>query len=293
MRFIKYVRICLILSLAVCLSCSEKRDSGDRPHARTDEMAMVLLKARSLPERVATLSATYGDFTIPQAYLVQARLAEHLAKIWGSVQGYKIGFTAKSEWAEFGINEPAHGLIFHEQMISNGDTLHAKNFFTFIIEAEIAFRIGRVVEVPVNAREEAAKFVESVHASFDISDNWYDAGKGAVKVVDFIANSGGSRHYALGPPVNVQQWDLNNITLTLYRDGEIVYAGHSSAVMDSPWNALIWLANHELERGSPLQPGCVVLTGKVAPYYRAQGDAAKGAYTADCGPLGKITVIVN
>ena len=56
---------------------------------------------------------------------------------------------------------------------------------------------------------------------------------------------------------------------------------------------MIFLANDLLRRGRPLEAGDIVLTGKVAPAVRLQGEAAHGTFSGMAEPLGALSVQVN
>ena len=286
--------LCLLISLHMFVfSCSRDKDPRTSVHPKTDEMVLTLFKGRSIPELIPPLTTTFGPISIEQAYLIQDQLAKKIATVRGSVKGYKIGFASESEQEKFAISEPACGRLYRDQIMENGAILDVNEFFSFNIEAEIAFKVGRRIDKVIKDRNDLKEYIQSVHASFDLFNAWYDLTQGIQTAADFIANSGGSHYFVLGSPVDPEKVDLDNQVLKLFHDGENIYEGHSTAVLGSPWNIMKWIANHELNRGFPLQPGYVILTGKVAPAFKASGVKAKGTYVGDCGDLGKIKVILK
>lgn len=282
--------VILLSIISIIFSCSGEKFPRTSAHPETEEMVMALFKARSIPELIPPLTKTYGSISIEQAYLIQDQLAEKIATVQGPIKGYKIGFASESMFEKYGITEPACGRLFRDQIVQDGTSLSVADFFLFNIETEVAFTVGRKIEKPIENVQELTDYIQSVHAALDISNNWYDLSKGDETVPDFIANSGDSHFFVLGPSIDPNKIDLDNLILKVLRNGENVYQGHSTTALGSPWNALKWIANHELKRGYPLQPGYVIVTGKVAPAFIASGDRIKATYIGDCGDLGVITV---
>lgn len=288
--------LCLPLTLSlilVALSCSGERSAETAAHSQVEEMSMALFRARSMPELIPPPSQTNSPLTVEQAYLVQERLAEKLINVLGPVKGYKVGFASEAVFEKLGISEPAYGRLYTDQIVQDGDTLRAADFFTFNIEAEVAFKVGKRINRVIQNIQELENYIQSVHAALDISNNWYDPSMGDQTVPDFIANSGGSHYFVLGPPADPNGVDIDNLVLKILREGEILYEGPSTAAMGSPWNIMKWIANHTLKRGYPLESGYVIVTGKVAPEFKATGEEAKGTYVGDCGNLGIIKVTLN
>jgi 2-keto-4-pentenoate hydratase len=295
-RFITYQYVFLFIMFSIKLvvfSCSEEKSSRTTAHPKTEEMVMALFKARSFPHIIPPLTKTYGSITIDQAYLIQDQLAEKISTVQGPIKGYKIGFASESAFEKFGITEPACGRLFKDQIVADGSALNFEDFFLFYIEAEVAFTLGKRIDKQIEDVQELKEYIQSVHASLDVSNNWYDLTMGDETVPDFVANSGGSHYFVLGSPVDPNEVDLDNLILKIFHNGENVYEGRSSAVLGSPWNAMKWIANHELKRGYPVQPGYVIVTGKVAPAFIASGDKIKGTYIGDCDDLGVISVKVK
>ncbi len=83
---------------------------------------------------------------------------------------------------------------------------------------------------------------------------------------------------------------MDAVTLKLTRNGQTVAESAATNVMGSPWNSLLWCANHVVKLGGALEPGMVISTGTASPAYKVKGDAIKGEYLGDCGPLGNVTI---
>jgi 2-keto-4-pentenoate hydratase len=69
-------------------------------------------------------------------------------------------------------------------------------------------------------------------------------------------------------------------------NGDVVSEGTGAACLGNPLHAATWLADVLCERGIPLQPGDVLMTGALGPMHDlAVGDEVD----LDFGPLGRVT----
>jgi len=149
-------------------------------------------------------------------------------------------------------------------------------------------RIDRTIE---NVQE-LKSHVKWVHAAFDIGDHRFASGEENPTPADQIANGVGAHFFVLGPAVAPSEVDVDALTLKLARNGKAIAESAATNVMGSPWNSLLWLANHVVKRGGALEPGYVVVTGTAALAYKVKGEEMKGDYEGDCGPLGKVTLTI-
>lgn len=274
------------------VQCAEK-DVDQKIQNKSSEIIESIFNARETKDTIAPVSVTFGEFPIKTAYDIQDKLTSRLSKKLGAVSGYKIGFATPSAFEKYNISEPACGALFEKQKIDVGGTIHSNEFVLFHIETEVAFTLDKTIDRKVNSKDEIRPYIRAIHVGFDIADTCWDLEKGSQTIPDFIVNGAGSHNYVIGPPINPDDVALDNLTLKLFHDDMKVYEGSSKNVMGNPWNVLIWLANHQIEREKPLQEGYVILTGKVAPAYKKSVKDAKGKYVGDGGSLGTITVFVE
>jgi len=110
---------------------------------------------------------------------------------------------------------------------------------------------------------------------------------------DMVAIGTGAHVFVIGPAMSPDKLDLSQIDLALARNDEIIRKSPARDVLGNPWNSLLWCVNHLHKFGLALEPGMVVLTGTAAPAYKVKGEAIKGHYVGDCGPLGKVTMTLR
>lgn len=85
---------------------------------------------------------------------------------------------------------------------------------------------------------------------------------------------------------DVRDVDLPLVECVFRRNGEILATGTGAAVLGSPLNSLAWLANTIGALGATLEPGHVVLSGSITPFFPA---LAGDTFTATFGELGSVT----
>jgi len=261
--------------------------------AKAERMVAEILAAQESRTQIQLLTKTYGSFSIERAYGIQSVLAKRLSEKLGDVSGYKVAYASKAAQKQFGVDEPASGPLFRLQRVPNGSILPASDFVDIAMETEIAFTIGKRINRPVRDVEQLKGCVKWVHAAFDIGDLCFVSTQDKPTPQDMIATGVGARFHMLGPGVRPEQIDVDAVTLRLLRNGKTVAESPATNVMGSPWNSLLWLANHLVKTGRALEPGDVVISGTAAPAYRAKGGEIKGRYRGECGQLGAVTLTIQ
>jgi 2-keto-4-pentenoate hydratase len=263
--------------------------------SRADAKAMIkeVLAAGKDLTQLPPLTTTYGSFSMDEAYRIQAALAKQLTKALGPHVGYKVAYASKAAQKQFGMDEPARGPFFLSQRLPGGSTLPVEAFREIMLETEIAFTIGKRIDQPVGDVAALRQSVRWLHPAFDAGNYPYLAGPAKPAPQDMVAIGTGAHVFVLGPAVDPGKVDIDALDLALIRNGETIRQSPARDVMGSPWNSLLWCANHVVKYGGVLEPGMIVLCGTAAPAYKVKGDAIRGSYVADCGALGKVTLTIE
>lgn len=286
------------IALSLIIGCEPSEQHSDQMSFDEDTREQIvtgLLSARESKQTIPPVSERHGEFSIEEAYRIQELLTSELEQKYGAVTGYKIGFATPEDFDRLGIEEPAWGHLYADYEVENGGVVSVEDFILFHIENELVFVIDERIEQRIENREQLKPYIRSVHAGFDIADNVYDQDYG-ITVSEFIANGVGAARFVVGPPVSLEAVDdLDDLILTLHKDGEKEYEGPSTKVLGSPWNIMKWLANDLIDRGHYLEAGDVVLTGKVAPAVRLASKDAHGEYvgTTSNEQFGRVTITVE
>jgi 2-keto-4-pentenoate hydratase len=287
--------IFLIVSLAAVSSlllAAAGQHAQGKDRRKANKMVKEMLSASENQTQIQYLTKTYGSFSIERAYQIQAALAKGLSQRLGSVVGYKVAYASKAAQKQFGMDEPARGHFFKMQRLPSGSKLSVESFNEITLETEVAFTLGKRIYKPVKDVAGLKPYVKWVHSAFDAGNFPYTAGQTKPTAQDMIAIGTGAHVFVLGPAVEPGKVDIDAVTLKLARNGKTIRESAATNVMGSPWNSLLWLANHVVKHGGELEPGDVVLTGTAAPAYKAKGEAIKGYYEGDCGALGKVALTI-
>ena len=265
----------------------------DKDNINAGKMIKEMVAARDSQTQIPHLTKTYGSFSIDQAYKIQAALAKKVSNTLGPVVGYKVAYASKAAQEQFDINEPASGHLFLLQRVPSGSKLPAGAFMELVLETEVAFTLSKRIDHPIKNVAELKDYVKWVHTAFDLGDERFVKSDTNPMAQDSIASGVGAHFFVLGPAMDPDKVDIDKVALKLFKNGKVIADSPATNVMGSPWNSLLWLANHVVKLGGKLQPGMVVVSGTAAPAYRAKGEAIMGDYAGDCGPLGKVNLTIE
>ncbi len=235
-----------------------------------DTIARLILAAGDAAMRILPVTGERGDFDLAAGYDVGARVAR-LRQVRGErVAGWKIGFTNKNIWAEYGADAPIWGPMYDTTIIDIGDAgaeCEAARFAEPRIEPEIALRLSAT---PMPDMDEAALLtcIDGVTHGFEVVQSIFPGW--SFKAPDTVAAFGLHGcfcHRGFVPVEAGEPWldMLNGFEIALLRNGEEVDRGVAANVLGGPLSALAHfiegLARDPL--GRALQPGDIVTTGTV------------------------------
>jgi 2-keto-4-pentenoate hydratase len=210
----------------------------------------------------------------------------------GNETGIKIGLvTAENRevWGGedgIGIPHPTTSIIYN--VYHDHVDLHAKDFRDLYVECEVAVRMKQ--QCPASdapySKESIGDYVGEVMAGIEVVDwsiGYRSLGHhmGLVINVDNAANSGGV--FGVGT-ADWRDLDLSKLHGRMDFNGREIASG-IAADLDGPcvgsapgseghpFNVLAWTANHQAERGRPLQAGQYVLLGSVCQTQQMQRGA--------------------
>lgn len=186
--------------------------------------------------------------------------------------GWKIGFTNRTIWDEYGVHAPIWGPVYdttlrRTETASLPFACELSGFVEPRIEPEIVLRIARS---PSPDMDEAGLLacLDGVAHGFEIVQSLYPAWR--FRAPDTVAAFGLHACLNCGPfaMADAADWRqaLTNFSITLLRDGREIDRGIATHVLGGPLSALKHfvqgLADHN-PFGRGLEPGDVVTTGTV------------------------------
>jgi 2-keto-4-pentenoate hydratase len=249
------------------------------------EAAAALSEAYRSGRPIPPLSTTYPGATIADAYRIQQEQVRSWSVDGNQVRGHKIGLVSTAIQRQMGVHEPDYGHLTVGMFRTEHEPIPSSAFIQPRIEPEIAFVLGAPLRGPGVTVEDAAKAVRYLVPALEIVDSrirdW------EITIVDTIADNASSGTVILGSSrIDPADVDLAFVSCSLLRNGEVTESGYGSAVLGSPFNALVWLANAIGKLGVSLEPGQVVLSGS---FTRAVPVAPGDDIRAEFPGLGTVT----
>jgi 2-keto-4-pentenoate hydratase len=243
-----------------------------------DKAASTLRDAYASRVPVAPLSEMYPGLSVDDAYAIQQAQVAAWTAGGAVVKGHKVGLTSAAMRAQLGVDRPDFGVLLDSMFLPEGMTAPFSRFLQPKAEPEIAFVLGRRLAGPGVTVAEALAAVDFVLPALEIIDSRIADWK--ITLPDTVADNASSGGVVLGSrPVKPSELDLSLTGCLLYRGGAVVGTGAGGAVLGSPVNALVWLANVLGARGVSLEPGHVILPGSVCgaiPF--SPGDTVAAAF---------------
>lgn len=248
--------------------------------------AKLLLDAYTSGAPVAPLTATFEGLTIQDAYEIQLTQVESMVEAGRTVKGMKVGLTSAAMQNLLGVRQPDFGHLLDDFFFLEHQPIPlAGRFLQPRVEPEIAFVLRKTLRGPGVTVHEAIAAVDFVLPALEIVDSRIADWR--ITIVDTVADNASSGGLVLGStPTALGEVDLRLGGCVFRRNGEVVGTGAGGAVLGSPINSLVWLANTVGALGTALEAGWVVLPGAITAMVPvAPGDT----FTAAFSGLGSVT----
>ncbi len=249
--------------------------------AEIESIAERILAASDAGSSIVPITDTVTAFSLEDAYRVSARITERRTARGERPIGWKIGFTYRTIWDEYGVHAPIWAPMYDSTV--EGTEAPSQpvlcSLFGLVeprIEPEIIFRIA----TPPTPDMEAAELLSCIDAvahGFEIVPSLFPEWRfSAPDTVAAFALHGRLRH---GPhiPLDAGQdpakWTsmLSRFEIVLKQDGVVVDRGAAVNVLDGPLFALGHLVRGLVDDplGRGLQAGDLVSTGTITRAFPA------------------------
>ena len=247
--------------------------------------AAALLDAYDTKVAIPPLVQTYPGMTTEDSYAVQQLQIERRLSEGRTIKGHKVGLTSAAMQRQLGVDQPDYGHLLDDMFLLEHAPIPSSIYLQPKIEPEVAFVLKRRLSGPGVTVPEAISAVDYVQPALEIIDSRIENWK--IGIVDTIADNASSGGLVLGSrPTRLEDVDLRLVGCTLLRNGQVVATGAGGAVLGSPLNSLVWLANTVGALGVTLEAGHVILPGSVTA---AQPVAPGDTYAAVFAGLGTVT----
>ncbi|HEX7717461.1 MAG TPA: fumarylacetoacetate hydrolase family protein [Marmoricola sp.] len=225
-----------------------------------------------------------GTDDLAAAYAVQQGLVQARLAAGATVVGRKIGATSKAVQDQLGVDQPDFGYLLDEMDVSDaaregGGPISMRSLLQPRVEAEVAFRLGRDIDVP-----EDQITLELVRAAVDVALPALEIvdsriAEWQIKFTDTVADCASSGLFVVGTDAKpLAELEPVDVVMSLTINGEERSAGNGAACLGDPLEALRWLAVQAARFGDPLRAGHLILSGALGPFVPfAAGDRVEAS----------------
>jgi 2-keto-4-pentenoate hydratase len=231
-----------------------------------------LLQAQATRVPCAPVRDLIGTDDLAAAYAVQQGLVQVRLSGGAVVVGRKIGATSEAVQTQLGVDQPDFGYLLSDMDVSfgaaeGGGPVSMRTLVQPRVEAEVAFRLGRDLDVPeqdltlalvrdaVEVAVPALEIVDSRIAGWDIG------------FTDTVADNASSGLFVVGDEGRtLAELEPRDVVMSLRVNGEVRSEGKGTACLGDPLEALRWLAVQAARFGDPLRAGHLVLSGALGPF---------------------------
>lgn len=241
-----------------------------------------VLKTMRSKNWIEDCSADLPD--LATAFDVQDAVAATLALEHDGVAGYKIAFNSPAAMLAMKVPHPGMGRIFADQVCESGVAIDSTSYTHFMIEPEIAARLGEGFDPGKTYTAESAEAaVERYFPAFELLDRRNVEGMAHTPTI-IAHNVFNAGIVCGGPGVAPEEFDWREIN-TRCMDGESVIVEGRGIAPQAPAEALAFLANHYTGRGLSIPKGSLMLLGTHCPLYKVE---AGRKLRLEMGPLGVV-----
>ena len=228
-----------------------------------EEIASEVSSSISLAKQIEPFSKRGLVLSLQEAYDVAGIVRQKLGQT--EIIGRKIGFTNRSIWNVYNVDQPIWGPITKNSISffeSNFLKIDLSQFCEPRIEPEIVVCLK---QTPKDVSEKKTGiYLDWVAPGFEIVDSIYPNWK--FSLTDAIASGGLHGCLAVGKKFKVNdrtERDLINVGVSLYRGGKLEEEGTGANVLDGPVSAIRYLHSglSKIQNQDSLSTGDIITTG--------------------------------
>jgi 2-keto-4-pentenoate hydratase len=273
----------VVVPLMACSSSIEVQEpAGCITMAQAQEMASRYAALEPLPNPSATM-------TMAAARCSADKFAQALTVSQGRIAGYKAGLTNTAVQQRFNTPHPLAGPLFENTFLQDGAQVPAKFGARPQFEADLVVEVGDAAIQSARSLEDVHKSVARIYPFMELPDLMVqDPSKLSGAQVQFI--NVGPRLGVLGKPFTLPNNraaidSLASMTVKLTdAQGQPFDEGKGAAILNHPYNAVIWLAGELNARGVRLKKGDLLSLGSFTKLHAPKpGMTVKAMYEGVAG----------
>lgn len=221
-----------------------------------------LIKAEKTKEAIEAFTSL-EEVTKDEAYHIQLGVIDYKKRNGAKVVGKKIGLTSKAMQDLLGVNIPDYGHLLDNMLYREDTAISLNQFMQPKIEFEIGFVLHTSLKGPGITREDVVKATHYVVPAIEIIDSRIKDWN--IQFEDTVADNGSSAGVVIGKEKKrLEEIDLPNVKMNLFKNGEFIETAFGSAVLGNPIEAVAWLANEVGMYDISLNPGDIILSGALS-----------------------------
>ncbi|MFK0083149.1 2-keto-4-pentenoate hydratase [Glutamicibacter sp. NPDC090743] len=174
--------------------------------------------------------------------------------------GRKVGLTNPMVQKKAGVDQPDYGIVLDDMVFQSPVDRPRSVFIRPKIEAELAFVLkSDILDADMDSIKAA---IDYVVPAMELVDCRYHTYK--MSILDTVADNAACEGLVVGGArKNLDDVDLDEVEMVLYRGDEEVTRGVGRNVLQGPINAIQWLAETSISTGNPLRAGEILLSGSI------------------------------
>lgn len=224
------------------------------------EFSQVLYNARKSSQEIEPLTKSFENFSLEDAYLIQAHGIQKRLADREKIIGYKMGLTSKAKMEQMGLHTPIFGVLTDQMEIKNGTTFSLQDKIHPKAEPELFFMTSRELTGEIT-EQEALSACSRVGVALEILDSRYKGFK-YFTLPDVVADNSSSAFFVLGeavqPKINA---DFKNLKIEIVENEKVIHSDSSNAILGNPILSLCELVKLLSQQGLALPAGSIVLAG--------------------------------
>ncbi len=241
-----------------------KLEAGSMDNKIITSLADEIFNAQIDLNTIESPKLRHPGFDISSAYEVARIVSKRRLSLANEVEiGKKVGLTNPIVQKVFSVDQPDFGILTSSMFFENKSVVDIdKTLIRPKAEGEIAFLLKKDLLGPGLNFTQVLGAIDYALPCFEIVDSRIRDWK--ITIEDTIADNASCGIFVLGStPTSIKNLDLRTCGMVLEKNGLVVTTGAGAAVLGSPINALVWLANTFGEFGVPLKAGEIILSGSM------------------------------
>ena len=224
------------------------------------EFSQVLYNARKSSQEIEPLTKSFENFSLEDAYVIQAHGVQKRLADQEKIIGYKMGLTSKAKMEQMGLHTPIFGVLTDQMEVKSGSSFSLRYKIHPKAEPEIYFITSKELRGSVT-EQEALSACASVGVALEILDSRFKGFK-YFTLPDVVADNSSSAFFVLGEAVQPKEnADFKNLKIEILENENVIYSESTKAILGNPILSLCELVQLLSQQGLTLPAGSIVLAG--------------------------------